>query len=242
MKKTPLILTAAVMLFLASSCGNKKNEPAETTATDTVASADTTAKAPAEPAFTPFKVMAITHKVKNFDTFKGVYMAHDSMRLANGLTHFRMGRGLDDSNMVFVTNIISDVQKAKDFAASANLKEAMKRAGVAGPPTIAYAEIIRLDSSKIESNIRVRVTHRVKDFDAWLKVYDDEGKQKRAENGLIDRAISRGIDDPNTVTIIFAISDMEKAKARMNSPELKATMMNAGVESAPTFFFYRLVD
>jgi quinol monooxygenase YgiN len=240
MKKTTSILTAGFMLFLAS-CGNNPKETSDITEADTTAT-DTTAMAPAEPEFTPFKVMGVTHKVKNFDKFREVYMAHDSMRHASGLTHFRTGRGLDDPNMVFVVNRIDDVAKAKEFAASAGLKAAMKNAGVQGAPTIALAEIIRLDSSMIDQKERVRVTHRVKDFDAWLKVYDGEGKETRAANGLIDRSLSRGIDDPNLVTLVFAISDMEKAKARMNDPALKALMMTAGVEGEPTFFFYKLVD
>lgn len=241
MKKTISILTAGFMLFLAS-CGNNPKETAETTEADTTAADTAAAMAPAAPEFTPFKVMAVTHKVKDFDKFKEVYMAHDSMRHASGLTHFRTGRGLDDPNMVFVVNRIDDVAKAKEFAASEDLKNAMKKAGVVGPPTIAFAEIIRLDSSMLEIKDRVRVIHRVKDFDAWLKVYDGEGKETRAANGIIDRSLSRGIDDPNTVTLTFAISDMEKAKARMNSPELKALMMGAGVEGAPSFFFYKLID
>ncbi|HKR06035.1 MAG TPA: hypothetical protein VJY62_15470 [Bacteroidia bacterium] len=240
MKKTTSILTAGFMLFIAS-CGNNANETADTTAVDTMAT-DTTAMAPAAPEFTPFKVIAVTHTVKNYDKFREVYNAHDSLRHAYGITHFRIGRGLEDSNKIFIVNRIDDVTKAKEFAASADLKEAMKKAGVVGPPTIAFAEIIRLDSSMLEIKNRVRVIHRVKDFDAWLKVYDGEGKEKRAENGLIDRSLSRGIDDPNVVTLTFAISDMEKAKARMNDPALKALMMTAGVEGEPSFFFYNLVD
>ncbi|MEP7170484.1 MAG: hypothetical protein ABI855_14035 [Bacteroidota bacterium] len=241
MKKIQSILTAGMILFLAS-CGNKPTETAESVGVDTTATDTTAMAAPSPPEFTPFNVMAVTHKVKDFAKFKEVYMAHDSMRHASGLTHFRMGRGMEDSNMVFVVNRIDDVAKAKEFAASPDLKEAMKRAGAAGPPTIAFTNIIRLDSSALDIKERVRVTHKVKDFDAWLKVYDGEGKDTRAANGIIDRSLSRGIDDPNVVTIVFAISDMAKAKARMNSPELKALMMGAGVEGPPTFFFYRMVD
>jgi quinol monooxygenase YgiN len=241
MKKLPSILSAVILLFLAS-CGNKPTETAETTVVDTTATDTAAVVPPPLPEFTPFNVMAVTHKVKDFAKFREVYMAHDSMRLASGLTHFRMGRGMEDSNVVFVVNRIDDVEKAKEFAASPVLKEAMKKAGVAGPPTIAFANIIRLDSSMLDIKDRVRVTHRVKDFDAWLKVYDGEGKETRAANGIIDRSISRGIDDPNLVTIVFAISDMAKAKARMDAPELKALMMTAGVEGAPSFFFYKLVE
>lgn len=240
MKKITSILTAGFMLFLAS-CGNNANETSDATAADTMAT-DTEAMAPAAPEFTPFKVMAVTHKVKDFDKFREVYNAHDSMRQANGLTHFRLGRGMDDPNTVFVVNRIDDVAKAKEFAASADLKAAMKNAGVAGPPVITFRDIIRLDSLMTDQKQRVRVSHRVKDFDAWLKVYDDEGKETRASHGLMDRSLSRGIDDPNDVTIVFEITDMEKAKARMNDPALKALMMTAGVEGEPTFFFYNVAD
>lgn len=62
----------------------------------------------------------------------------------------------------------------------------------------------------------------------------------RAENGLLDRALARDADDPNTVYIVFAISDKEKSMARMQSEELKKTMTDAGVEGAPSFFYYTL--
>ena len=70
-----------------------------------------------------------------------------------------------------------------------------------------------------------------------LKFFSLKLSNKKTENGIIHRTISRGIGDPNVVTIIFAISDMEKAKARMNSPGIKALMMGAGVEGLPTLFF-----
>ncbi|MEO5572461.1 MAG: hypothetical protein ABIT08_12995 [Bacteroidia bacterium] len=240
MKNISSILTAGIVLFFAS-CGNSGKETAETPAADTTAM-ETAAAAPDAPAFTSFKVLAIQHKVKNFEKWRVAYMAHDSMRQTYGITHFRLGRGLEDSNMVFLADIITDVEKAKEFAASPDLKDAMKKAGVISAPSVNYDDVIRMDSSVIDQNLRVRISHRVKDFDAWLKVYEDEGKESRAVNGLIDRSLSRGIDDPNMVTIVFAISDMEKAKARMNSTELKALMLGAGVEGPPTILFYRLVD
>ena len=86
------------------------------------------------------------------------------------------------------------------------------------------------------------VVHKVKDFDIWLKAYDGEGKAKRMENGLIDRSLSRGIDDPNMVTVIFVVTDMAKAKARIGSEELKKLMMDAGVEGPPQISYFKIVD
>ncbi len=85
------------------------------------------------------------------------------------------------------------------------------------------------------------VTHKVKDFDAWLKVYDGEGKATRASQGMVDRVLARGIDDPNIVHIVFAVTDMAKAKAAISSEAKKKLMTSAGVEGPPTIEFYKQV-
>jgi len=65
------------------------------------------------------------------------------------------------------------------------------------------------------------VIHKLKDFNAWLKVYDREGMNNCKGNGLIDHGLARDMDDPNKVYIVFAIGDIEKAKARISSQYLK---------------------
>ena len=184
----------------------------------------------------------VQHKVKNFDKWKKGYLAHDSMRKAYGISHFVFGRGLADSNMVIIVDKINDVKKAKDFSVLPNLKDAMQKAGVSGPPKFSYLDVVRNDDAKIDQKDRVMVMHKVKDFDTWLKAYDAEGKAARAANGMIDRGLARGVDDPNMVYIVFAVSDMAKAKARSNSPELKKLMTDAGVVGPPQFMYYKLVD
>ena len=85
------------------------------------------------------------------------------------------------------------------------------------------------------------VSHHVKDFNAWLKAYDAEGDSSRRNNGLIERGIARNLQDSNTVSVLFEVSDMAKAKARTASPELKKIMTDAGVDSPPTFRWYKLI-
>ena len=116
----------------------------------------------------------------------------------------------------------------------------MDQAGVTAPPTIEFANTIRNDTTKTDINDRILVKHKVKDFDAWLKVYDDEGMDKRKSFGLVDRALARGMDDPNIVYIVFAVSDWDKANTRMQSEELKKLMTDAGVEGPPTFTKYKV--
>ena len=120
------------------------------------------------------------------------------------------------------------------------LKTAMDSASVTGPPTVEYVNTIRNDTTKTDIKDRILVKHKVKYFDAWLKVFDDEGMETRKSHGIVDRALARGMDDPNMVYIVFAASDWDNANARMNSEELKKIMTDAGVEGPPTFIKYKL--
>ena len=63
----------------------------------------------------------------------------------------------------------------------------------------------------------------------------------RAANGMLDRALAQNADDPNTVTLLFAITDMAKVKARIASPELKKVMTDAGADGPPTITFFKWV-
>jgi hypothetical protein len=242
MKPISAILATGAILF-SFSCNSGSDSKTEDSTTADTTTVDTSAATVAtKPEFAPFKIFIVQHRVKDFGRWKPVYLAHDSLRQAYGITHFRFGRGLDDSNMVYVIDRISDVQKAKELAASSVLKNAMTKAGVSGPPKFSYSEVVRSDTSTVEPRERVRITHKVKDWDIWLKFYDSAGTKTRGEHGLLDRAITRGVDDPNLVSVVFAISDLAKAKARLNSEELKKLLKDAGVEGKPQITYYRIVD
>ena len=186
-----------------------------------------------------FKSMVVRHPVKDYAKFKAVFMSKDSMHMAYGIHPIGVARGLQDSNMVMVIAKVDDVAKAKAFGASPELKTAMDSAGVTAAPTIDFVDVVRNDDSDIPQMERMMVKHHVKDFGAWLKVYDKEGKDTRASFGMIDRALCRGVDDSNMVYVVFAITDMAKATARGQSEELKKLMEEAGVDSAPEMFAYK---
>lgn len=237
MKQISAFLTAT-LLFTFVSCNNDnttKEEPKATTENTT------TAKTSEPLAFQPFTVTLIQHKVKDFGKWLTVYEGDDTARKASGLIEIGLGRGLDNNNEVTAAFKTEDVQKAKDFTQSPGLKAAMQKAGVTGPPAISFIKVVRDDNSPIETKDRLMVAHHVKDYDAWLKAYDSEGKETRAANGLIDRSLARGIDDPNMVYVLFAVTDIAKAKARSNSSELKKLMTDAGVDGPPAINFYKLV-
>jgi quinol monooxygenase YgiN len=226
-----------VALFLFSiGCNTPNKEP------DTKQAVTKVVEAVVPPPFVPFKVMSVTHTVRNFDVWKKSYDEHENMRVANGLTKLAVCRDMDSPNKVYVFVKIADVQKAKDFATNPELKEAMQKGGVNSVPSFLYVDVVRFEESSTANKGRVRIGHKVKDFDAWLKAYDAEGKETRANNGLIDRAISRDLTDPNMVYVTFAISDLAKAKARVKDPSLKKIMTEAGVMSEPVVNFYTSVD
>ncbi len=80
------------------------------------------------------------------------------------------------------------------------------------------------------------IRHRVKDYDAWKKVYAEHGKV-RAQNGFKKSVVYRYVDDPNHMIIVFDVQDIEKAKAFASDPVLAEKMKEAGVIDEPKFFY-----
>jgi quinol monooxygenase YgiN len=244
MKAIKFCLLATILgaVFLTTGCNDAATTKTETTdkATPATTAADKPA-APAPSAFVPFKVMRITHTVKDFAAWKAVYDTKDSMRQAYGLSKLALCRDDANPNKVYVFLKAADIQKAKDFAANPALKADMQKAGVTNMPAFLYVDVVRFGETPIQKG-RVIINHKVKDYDVWLKAYDAEGKATREANGLIDRGISRDISDPNNVYVTFAISDLAKAKARLANPAFKKLMTDAGVMGEPVIDFYTSVD
>jgi len=231
-----LAISMAALLFACNNSGtNEEAKSADTTSA--------TAPVPAEvkPIFKPFKVVTIQTKVKDFGKWHQQFLADDSLQKAYGIGDFMIGRDLKDSNMIYVLAKMEDMDKAMKFSKLPALKEVGKMATVVGSPGFSYAEVVRSRDTAVASLDRLGVSHHVKDYGAWLKVFDSEGPATRATNGVVDMTLARSLVDSNIVYISFAITDMEKARARMKSPELKKIMDSAGVDSPPTIRWFRLV-
>jgi hypothetical protein len=76
------------------------------------------------------------------------------------------------------------------------------------------------------------VHHRVKSFEQWKPLYDAH-RPSRDQAGLKELRLLHGADDPNDVTMLFEASDLSKAKAFAESPDLRDVMKKAGVISEP---------
>lgn len=232
MKRLSAIPAISLALFLFSCNNEPAKEEAKTA--DTPAAVATE---PVKPAFTPFQIAVVQHKVKNFEKSKAGYFNNDSLRKPYGMIDFFMARDLRDSNMVFVVEKIEDVGRAKTYFTLPKVKAAMTKAGVGSSPALSFALMVRGSDAFPEAGYHLAVTHHVKDYDAWLKAFDAEGAAVRASNGIIDAGIARNFYDSNTVSLFFAVTDTAKAKARMASPELKKVMTDAGVDGTPLSAF-----
>lgn len=243
MKKILTRLFALALAIAFYSCNNS-TEPKEAAkpAADTVAPAAAKPEpAPAPAVFKPFDIAEINHSVKDYAKWKPVFDLDSTARKAAGLDFIIIGRGLDKPNNLKIVLMASDIPKAKAFVADPKLKEAMAKGGVLSKPVIDYFHVIRSNPDSKEKQWVV-ITHKVKDFDAWLKVYDGEGTAARAAEGMVDVVLARGVDDPNTVQLVFDIKDMAKAKAALSSAEKKKLMTSAGVEGAPKIEFYTTAE
>jgi len=185
-----------------------------------------------------YKAIMVKYTVASYPKWKDVYLSNAAVRESFGMSQTTIGRGTEDTSTAIVLNTIQDIQKAKDYGASPNVEAVFKKAGITKPPVVAFLNVIRDDTSTIPQKNRLMVAVRVKDFDTWTKVYDGEGRAARAANGLLDRALAREAEDPAMVYILFAITDQEKAKAYMQSEELKKLMADAGVEGPPSFYYF----
>jgi len=78
----------------------------------------------------------VRHKVADFAKWKPVYDAHGSARAGAGLKELHLLRNTDNPNEVILLFSADDVDKARGFATSADLRDAMQKAGVTDKPDV----------------------------------------------------------------------------------------------------------
>jgi heme-degrading monooxygenase HmoA len=84
--------------------------------------------------------MCVRHKVKDFAKWKPVFDEHGATRKASGSKGGRLFRNANDPNEVVALFEWDDVNKARQFAESNELRSAMEKAGVADVPDVYFLE------------------------------------------------------------------------------------------------------
>ena len=85
-------------------------------------------------------LVSVRHRVKDYAKWRPVFDAHAGAQKSAGLTNPKVYRSADDKNEIVILFDTNELNKAKEFAASPDLKEAMMKAGVADVPTIHFLE------------------------------------------------------------------------------------------------------
>ena len=80
----------------------------------------------------------VRHRVSDFSNWKAAYDAHSTARQEAALREEHLLRNVDDPNEVILLFEAKDLQKAKEFGASADLREAMQNAGAVDKPDIYF--------------------------------------------------------------------------------------------------------
>jgi heme-degrading monooxygenase HmoA len=84
--------------------------------------------------------LIVRHKVQDYAQWKPVFDEHGSTRRASSSRGGQVFRSADDPHEVIVVLEWSDLESARQFVNSEDLKKAMARAGVAGQPSIYFVE------------------------------------------------------------------------------------------------------
>ena len=89
--------------------------------------------------------MMVSHHVKNFDAWLKTFDAETKeTRASYGMMDRAIARDADDSNMVYLVFVITDMAKAKARGESAELKKLMTDAGVEGKTTMTMYKIVEM--------------------------------------------------------------------------------------------------
>jgi hypothetical protein len=81
--------------------------------------------------------LLVHHKVQDYAAWRPVFDEMGAVRAQNGSTGAQVFRNAADSNEIV---IIADLDNARQYAQSPELREAMQRAGVVSQPEVLFLE------------------------------------------------------------------------------------------------------
>jgi hypothetical protein len=191
-----------------------------------------------DPSQLPPAAVLVSHSVADFGTWKKGFDDNESVRRdeAAALGH-HINRADDDPNMVTIFMATSDLDKARAFTASDDLREIMQEVGVTGPPEFTWVTPRREDVIWDRELPAFLLSHRVADFDKWLEGYDGADDLRKSK-GIIGHAANQSIDAPSLAVVYHQAESFDDLRAFLADPELKTIMEDAGVTSEPEVTFH----
>ena len=84
--------------------------------------------------------MLVRHKVAEYAKWKPIFDEHGASRKASGSKGSQLFRNADDPNELVILIEWEDLGKAKEWAGSDDLQQAMEKASVVGRPDIYFLD------------------------------------------------------------------------------------------------------
>jgi predicted signal transduction protein with EAL and GGDEF domain len=77
---------------------------------------------------------------------------------------------------------------------------------------------------------------KVADFNAWKRVFDSHAEAQRQAGLRVDR-ILRNFDDANELFVLFEVTDVDKARGFVSSPQVPEAQKQSGVVGKTDVWF-----
>jgi hypothetical protein len=78
----------------------------------------------------------------------------------------------------------------------------------------------------------VIITHEVKNYSIWRKVYDAD-EENRTKAGIHLTGVFQSVNNPNQITLVGEAPSVETFTTFMSNPKLKEAMEKGGVIGMP---------
>ena len=82
----------------------------------------------------------VRHKVADYAKFKSIFDEHGAVRKASGFKGHHLFRNADDPNELVILLEGDDLEKARQFGQSEDLRQSMQQAGVIDQPDMYFLD------------------------------------------------------------------------------------------------------
>ena len=222
-KPIKIALIFVMLGTLLSGCGGEAEKDATT---------ETESDLPFEEDQEAHSCLIIGHRVKDFSTWKASFDLAEAVREKYGIRTRMVMQGYSDPNVAMVFTEVNDVNRAKEYVTSQNLKNSMEMAGVESKMDLYWLQSHLKASQPSERECIVYMSFRVRDYDKWKTAFLEDYRQEPQKDFDV-LYVFQSIENPNEVSMIFAADNPDFVKAMESNNNFRMKMLASGVVSYP---------
>jgi hypothetical protein len=166
----------------------------------------------------------VLQRVKNFDAWHEVFDQGRLARMDAGFVAHGIMRGVDNDRMIAVWFAVTDVELAKEFFASGELRAG----GIEGKPRVLLWNNVEAKMDPGRKGLSAAlVTIKVKDLTAFKLAFDAAASARTAA-GIVGYGLSSDVDDPSTAYVYLQSDDPGTLKAYLAAKDTRQSWKDAG--------------